>query len=242
MNQINMWKDKSTFLGHFPTADWHKHGSPVLFIGVSGDFTIEFDGGVKERCSSVVVDAGVAHKTYPGGELMALFYLSPYSLNSMQFKKLFLSQTNYQLDVLKTPTRKSRFEKSLQNFDIEQALDRKLPSLNYNVDERVCQSLQLIHESSLPKNRDDIANSVNLSSSRFNHLFSQNMNVSYRHYRQWIQLGKALAHYQHVKNLTHAALLAGFSDASHFSNTCKKLLGISPSSILKKDTSLNVSY
>ncbi|MCG8672424.1 MAG: helix-turn-helix domain-containing protein [Pseudomonadales bacterium] len=240
MNQINIWKDKVSFMGNFPTADWHTHGAPVLFIGVSGDFTIEFKDGVKERCKSAFVDAGIAHKTYPNGELMALYYLEPYSLQSLQLKALFLDQVPYQLNVLKVPTNKNRFERALQDFDIEHSIAHELPNIECNFDERVCKSLDLIHESTHPQDRATIASSVNLSSSRFNHLFSEKLNVSYRQYRQWAQLGKALLHYQQNKNLTQASLMAGFSDASHFSNTHKKLLGISPSSVLKKNTTLNV--
>lgn len=241
MNQINIWKDKLTFLGYFPTADWHTHGAPVLFIGVSGKFIIEFKDGVKESCTSAFVDAGVAHKTYPNGELMALYYLAPYSLQSLRIKELFLNRVLYQLDVLKVPATKQRFERALQSFDIEDSLSCELPPINCKFDERICKSLDLIHESSLPQDRDTIASSVNLSSSRFNHLFSEKLNVSYRRYRQWVQLGKALQHYQQINNLAQASLLAGFSDSAHLSNTCKKLLGISPSSILKKDTSLIVN-
>lgn len=227
-------------MGHFPMADWHAHGSVVLFVCLSGEFEIEFADGVQARCSSAVVDAGVLHKTRPNGELMAVFYLPAQSLLAQQFKALFLMQAAYRLDVLKPPKSLKRFERALHHFDLEQVLARRLPSVDNRFDLRICQSLQAIHRSEYPLARDLIAADVNLSSSRFNHLFSQQLNVSYRHYRQWVQLGKALQHYRCANNFTHAAVSAGFADAAHFSNTCKKLLGIAPSSFLSKQTELHV--
>ena len=74
---------------------------------------------------------------------------------------------------------------------------------------------------------------MGLSASRFNHLFAQEVGVSFRSYRVWAQVRRAMTGLGPRLNLTEAALEGAFSDSSHFSRTFRQTFGMTPSSVLK---------
>ena len=81
--------------------------------------------------------------------------------------------------------------------------------------------------------RDQVAQAAHLSASRFNHLFRQEMGVSFRSYRVWSQVRAAMAGLATQARLTDAALHGAFSDSAHFSRTFRQTFGMTPSSVLK---------
>ncbi|WP_212748369.1 helix-turn-helix domain-containing protein [Pseudoalteromonas phenolica] len=73
----------------------------------------------------------------------------------------------------------------------------------------------------------DIAAELNLSESRFLHLFKDTMQIPWRPYLLWRRLICALQTLQQGKTATEAAYIAGFSDSAHLSRTFKKQFGLS---------------
>lgn len=73
----------------------------------------------------------------------------------------------------------------------------------------------------------DIAVELNLSESRFLHLFKDTMQIPWRPYLLWRRLICALQTLQQGKTATEAAYIAGFSDSAHLSRTFKKQFGLS---------------
>ncbi|TMO61752.1 AraC family transcriptional regulator [Pseudoalteromonas aurantia] len=81
----------------------------------------------------------------------------------------------------------------------------------------------------------DIAQQLNLSQSRFLHLFKENMGLPWRAYLLWRRLICAITALKAGHSATQAAYMAGFSDSAHLSRTFKKHFGIT----LQKLTALN---
>ena len=73
----------------------------------------------------------------------------------------------------------------------------------------------------------DIAAELNLSESRFLHLFKDTMQIPWRPYLLWRRLICAVHTLQQGKTATEAAYIAGFSDSAHLSRTFKKQFGLS---------------
>ncbi|OHU86258.1 MULTISPECIES: AraC family transcriptional regulator [Pseudoalteromonas] len=72
----------------------------------------------------------------------------------------------------------------------------------------------------------DIAQSLELSESRFLHLFKENMQLPWRPYLLWRRLICAIQSLSRGDSATHAAHIAGFADSAHLSRTFKKQFGI----------------
>lgn len=80
----------------------------------------------------------------------------------------------------------------------------------------------------------DIAAELNLSESRFLHLFKDTMQIPWRPYLLWRRLICAVQTLQQGKTATEAAYVAGFSDSAHLSRTFKKQFGLSLRDYYKK--------
>ncbi len=100
-------------------------------------------------------------------------------------------------------------------------------------DSRVVEVLNLI-KADLGANAGaaQLASRVNISERQLSTLFKRQVGVPIRRYRQWLRLKHVARLTFQGLNLTDAALDAGFSDSAHFSNTCRKTLGVKPTDLL----------
>jgi len=73
----------------------------------------------------------------------------------------------------------------------------------------------------------EVAQQLNLSESRFLHLFKQEVHIPWRPYLLWRRLLCAVGALIKGRSATEAAHIAGFSDSAHLSRTFKKMFGIS---------------
>ena len=232
-NTLTLGSDRALYLGHLPPTGWHCHAAPALLLGLSGRFALHRPGGRVDHCRSALVDTGVEHLLDPCGEYVALVYLEPDACEALALRALFVQAGPVLLDpVVHVPTR-SGMEAYLRNFDLAALLPWKLSAMA-PLDTRVARSLQALRMATaggLP--RDAAAQAVQLSASRLNHLFQQEVGVSYRSYRVWAQVRAAMAALSTQPSLTQAALEGGFADSSHFSHMFRNTFGMTPSSVLK---------
>jgi AraC-like DNA-binding protein len=73
------------------------------------------------------------------------------------------------------------------------------------------------------------AAAAGLSTSRFQHLFTQEVGVPFRRYRGWQRLRAAIREAAQGTSLTAAAHAAGFADQAHFSRAFRTAFGAPPS-------------
>jgi AraC-like DNA-binding protein len=71
-----------------------------------------------------------------------------------------------------------------------------------------------------------------LSESRFLHLFRDELGTSLRRYRLWVRLVHAGTAVAAGKNLTTAAIEAGFASPSHLADRFKTAFGLSATQLL----------
>lgn len=81
---------------------------------------------------------------------------------------------------------------------------------------------------------------ASLSKTRLSELFKASTGLTLRRYRIWQRLITAAALAQKGFDLTYCAQQAGFSDSAHLSNSCKKLLGLSPMELLSQPRQLYI--
>lgn len=87
---------------------------------------------------------------------------------------------------------------------------------------------------------DDYAREINLSPSRFLHLFKVNTSVSFRSLRMWKRARRFLDHANGDNSLTDVALDLGYPDSSHFSHSIRRTYGLKPRSIRQGSRHLKV--
>jgi AraC-like DNA-binding protein len=85
-----------------------------------------------------------------------------------------------------------------------------------------------------------VAAEINLSTSRFLHLFSAESGTSFRRYRLWARMLRVAAALNRGADLTSASAEAGFASPSHFSDTFHDLFGLTVSALLGRRARLVV--
>lgn len=82
-----------------------------------------------------------------------------------------------------------------------------------------------------PLSAATLASSLQLSPGRFLHRFRAHTGLPLRPYLRWRRLVLALQQMLAGLPLTEAAHAAGFSDAAHFTRTCRRHFGLAPSAL-----------
>ena len=84
----------------------------------------------------------------------------------------------------------------------------------------------------VPPTLAQAAGQIALSPSRFSHLFSAEMGITYSAFRKWRKLIATLESVANGAQLTAAAHDGGFADSAHFSRTFKDTFGLTPTEAL----------
>ena len=103
-----------------------------------------------------------------------------------------------------------------------------------SIDSRIEAALKILRGLPVKKiSTSVIAEAINLSESRFIHLFKYQMGIPVRRYLLWLRLRDTVEQVLNGMSFTHAAHHAGFSDSAHFCRTFKKMSGMTMSDFLK---------
>lgn len=110
------------------------------------------------------------------------------------------------------------------------------------LDERISDSLDWVkqHLTEQTITVEQLSGTVYLSSSRFMHLFSEEIGIPVRKYILWQRLKQALLIMAQGRSITEAAHEAGFTDSSHMNRSFNAMFGITPSKIFKNSRFVQV--
>jgi AraC-like DNA-binding protein len=101
------------------------------------------------------------------------------------------------------------------------------------IDARIRQVVaRIVADPALPASAEACAASVQLSFSRFLHLFKQEIGVPFRAFRAWKRARSLLRRVRQSASLTDIALDAGYPDSTHFSHSIRQVYGLAPSEIV----------
>ena len=101
-----------------------------------------------------------------------------------------------------------------------------------NIDQRIRRSAAKLNDfSGVKMTAADCAASVNLSPSRFLHLFKEQTGVSFRAFRAWKRARHLLHFVNEDINLAHLAQDIGYPDSTHFSHSIRRFYGLQPRAI-----------
>lgn len=86
----------------------------------------------------------------------------------------------------------------------------------------------------------DCAGLVNLSVSRFLHLFKQETGIAFRACRAWKRARHLLNFANETINMAHLALDIGYPDSTHFSHSIRRFYGLKPRAIFSGSRELEI--
>jgi len=242
---VVVWDEQAIFLGL--AADASLHESPAIKVCVALDQSFALrthEDDTFTNYESAIIAPGQPHAIDGRHNRMVMLLLAPETRLAQPLAPIFSKKGITSLSseaVGKIRDIFADFDQRLAANDVEHVCQQMVVAINNGesvpIDSRVAQSIEWIRSS-----RDEgisvqeIAAGVELSESRFSHLFTENVRVPVRRYLLWLRLRDAMHLLAKGDSLTDIAHEAGFSDSAHLTRTFRSLLGIAPSALTKESS------
>lgn len=209
-------------LGSLPR---HSHHSVQVAIARQGTFVIEDRHGRQRRTNAAIVPADQPHAFSADGAWGIVAHVEPQSSLGAELIELVDDPSHarawHHAGQTLTKGHSAYAEGRLRN----PGTNTSHPLHPGVAAARTCLQTEL---DSRPIRLRHLAATVHLSESRLSHLFAQDLGITFRAYVRWLRLLRATAAVAQGRSLTEAAHLAGFTDSSHLTRTCRRTFGGPP--------------
>jgi AraC-like DNA-binding protein len=217
----------------------HSHSAPVLLAGLYDDFSLRLDGGTWFNCRAAIVRAGMKYEFDAGGRPLAVVYVEPNEASAEGLAALIRETREERGALIAMRSDLSSIRSLYEDVDSPRWVGEALAELigyakakaRRDIDARVRRAIDSVtaqtgsFETTRHSKVDLAARAAGLSTSRFQHLFKQEVGVSYRRYVAWARMREAVSEVVRGKNFTTAAHAAGFYDQPHFSREFRRIFG-----------------
>jgi AraC-like DNA-binding protein len=237
--KVLLWEEHGLFLGR--AGDAALHESPAIKVCISLEAAFGLQSSSKNY-RSAIIPAGEPHSIEGRGVKMAMLLIAPEGeLGQVLAETEIREITGPVLSDI--PPLLDHFSRPELTGDAGDAVYREIvkkiagDSPAVPIDRRVAQSIEWIRagrEQGIIVG--EIAAGVDLSESRFSHLFTEHVRVPVRRYLLWLRLRDALHLLAGGGSLTETAHEAGFADSAHLTRTFRTSLGIAPSELVKESS------
>ncbi len=241
---VLVWDEQAIFLGHAADASLHESPAIKVCVALDGNFGLRTsEAGDWTDYDSAIIAPGQLHAIDGRQNRMAMLLLAPETSLAQPLAPIFSQNGIIRLGISVVEEIRAIFA----DFDQTKAGDE--PNVCHQmveaigggnslpIDSRVAQSIEWIRSSREEGiSVQEIASGVELSESRFSHLFTENVRIPVRRYLLWLRLRDAMHLLAQGRSLTETAHEAGFSDSAHLARTFRSLLGIAPSALTKESS------
>ncbi len=241
---VLVWDEQAIFLGL--AADASLHESPAIKVCVALDQSYALRTHEQDtfiNYESAIIAPGQPHAIDGRHNKMVMLLLAPETRLAQPLTPIFSKEGITRLRAESVSTIRAIFadfdDRLVANDGIDDVCEQMVAAIDdaesLPIDSRVAQSIEWIR-SSREKGISiaEIAAGVELSESRFSHLFTENVRIPVRRYLLWLRLRDAMHLLAKGNSLTDIAHEAGFSDSAHLTRTFRSLLGIAPSALTRE--------
>ena len=221
----------------------HEHHAIQIVVTVDGTVGIHGKRGDWRMAPAVIVRPDVVHSYNGNGAVGAMIFVDPESAEGLWLK------TSLRDDITIVPEPRiakcaaelrTFLESPLESLEIGLLLRHCVHALcagappSRRLDERVTKVLAAIRASDeLRISIEDAAAMAFLSTSRFAHLFKQQVGLPFRRYMLWRKLTRAMLVIGRERTISTAAHEADFADAAHLTRTFYQMFGLPPSVMMR---------
>lgn len=243
---VLLWDEQAIFLGRAADASLHESPAIKVCVALDGDFGLRSDDSDNWTVyDSAIIAPGQPHAIDGRQNRMAMLLLVPEARLAQNLAPIFTKNGITRL----TKDTVERIRSIFSDFDKLSSTDESIGAICYlmvnaigkqsdvSIDSRVAQSIEWIRasrESGISV--QEIAAGVELSESRFSHLFTENVRIPVRRYLLWLRLRDAIHLLAQGGSLTETAHAAGFADSAHLTRTFRGMLGIAPSALIRESS------
>jgi AraC-like DNA-binding protein len=235
-------KGRMLFAGCLQRNALHSHSAPVLLAGLYENFHLRVERGAWVSCRAAVIRAGTAYEFDAGGRPLAVIYVEPDEAAAEGLAAL-AGQTREEQGALigdhcDLAMIRELYEDPASPRWVGEAMVDLIGFSKFKawraIDARVKRAIEATaveEEAEGGKLRGPLpavafaARTVGLSTSRFQHLFKEEVGVPYRRYAAWARMRVAVSEVVAGSNFTAAAHAAGFYDQPHFAHEFRRIFG-----------------
>lgn len=230
-----LWPGQLLYAG--PALDLAPHSGSVWCLAVGIDRPLRLRVAALEIVAgSVLIPPRTVHHLLSQGRMVSC-YLDPTSLRAESARRRFtarrgeLAYHHRDGDLLVTQSW-SLFAAG-RDEDAAHWLDLAAPWSHRGIDPRIAEAaLRIRADPAVTIPSGELAAAVGLSESRFLHLFRHETGTSLRRYRLWIRLMSACTTLAAGRDVTAAAMEAGFASPSHLADRIRSTFGLSATQLL----------
>jgi len=216
-----------------------QHGAGI-FIGLEREVTVTSAEGARVSGRVVVVPPDLPHATVSPGPALALLYdperaprlagwararAGAFALEGRLATRLGEALAAHRASLSRPDVLDGLAREAAPWLENETASPPRGP------DRRVARALEVLRDPNV--DREVVLAHAGVSSAHLQALFVRDVGLPIRTFRLWRRLLIALGAFAHL-DATSAAHFAGFADLAHFSRTCRRLLGYSPTALRSK--------
>lgn len=239
--RIWIWFGQAAYLGPSLKLDAHSGSVHCFALGVDAPFTLRADDIGERRTRSALIPARTRHQVITDGGRMLFFYLDP---GSGSVEGVHAQMTERTCTVKLGHQHEKSLIRHVQETSVpDPARLREFvghPNTDA-MDERIRTAIDIMRaQPDRQMSAPQLAAEVNLSTSRFLHLFSANAHTSFRRYRLWARMLHVALAVNEGMDLTRASTEAGFASPGHFSDSFRAMFGLTASALLSGHTRLVV--
>lgn len=244
--KVFLWQEQALFLGDAAETILHQSPAIKILIALDDSFYLKTSEAADwQNYKSAIIAPGQMHAIDGRNKKLALIILVPETKAAQPLIPILARKGISRIPVSVVQNLVSLIEMfdELDDVQVEsEQVSRKMVEkirnggdlLTAALDPRVSRGIEtLLAEQENPLTIGEVAADVNLSESRFSHLFTEQIGVPVRRYQLWIRLRNAIHLLAKGTSLTDTAHEAGFADSAHLTRTFRQMLGIAPSALLK---------
>ncbi len=221
----------------------HSHHAIQIVLALEGEVAVQGKDDAQRAGRGVIIAPDVEHSYDSQGSLGAMLFVDPESTEGIWLRSSLREKITWVPGqrVAACTKELTRFhERPLEGLEIGALIRHCVQSLSAGVpptrrlDARITNVLRKIHASDdLRVTLASAARSACLSSSRFAHLFKQQVGLPFRRYLLWRKVTRAMLVIGREDSATTAAYAADFADAAHLTRTFCQMFGIPPTVMLR---------
>lgn len=217
----------------------HRHFAKHLIFSMNEEFECIVEN---ERfyCNGICIDSNALHSVKcDSGNLLVFLFDGTSNLAGRLDEKYLKGETycliNKDLTLLVSELWKNTKKDAKKLDEAILSLCGIKGDIPEKYDDRIYQILRKISEMEgiYEDTYNMLCESVYLSRSRVSHLFQKEVGISLSNYLILEKIRKAYKYVLEGENITTASVRAGFSSSSHFSNTHKRMFGLTYTDFIK---------
>ena len=223
----------------------HAHHAIQIVIALDGNLAISGADGQWQKARGLVVRADAEHSFDCNGAWGVMLFVDPESSESASLSTSLRQDITIvpgrQLDSIVTELR-TFAERPDECRDVGAVVRRCIQGLRpglapiRRLDARVTTVLDAIRASDdLRMSLEEAADKACLSSTRFAHLFKEQVGLPFSRYMLWRKLTRAMVAMASEGTISAAAHAADFADAAHLTRTFYQMIGMAPSALMRGD-------